>query len=134
VALSAATPGATATGSLNPVTISDLRGTNAGCDLVGQVTDFTSTAGGVIPADNLGWTPSASAVTSGLRAAGGVQAAVSPGVPAAPGSGLGASRALCKATAGSSVGSSTCGAALSLGVPESSAAGSYAAVLTLALA
>ncbi|WP_051799591.1 HtaA domain-containing protein [Catenuloplanes japonicus] len=136
VALSAATPGATATGSLNPVTVSDLRGTNAGWDLVGQVTDFTSTGGGVIPADNLGWTPTASVVTSSLKAAGGVTAAVSPGSPAAPGagSGLGASRALCKAAAGSSLGSSTCGAALSLGVPESSAAGSYAAVLTLTLA
>lgn len=136
VALSAATPGATATGSLNPVTVSDLRGTSTGWDLVGQVTDFTSTAGGVIPADNLGWTPSASVVTSGLKAAGGVTASVSPGSPAAPGTGngLGASRALCSAAAGSSLGSSTCGAALSLGVPESSAAGSYAAVLTLTLA
>ncbi|GAB7036417.1 MULTISPECIES: HtaA domain-containing protein [Catenuloplanes] len=135
VALSAATPGATATGALNAVTVSDLRGTNAGWDLVGQATDFTSTTGGVIPADNLGWTPTATVVSSGLQAANGVTAAVTPGAPAAPGSGLGSSRALCSADAGSSLGSSTCGAALSLGVPESSAAGSsYAAVLTLTLA
>ncbi|MDP9795104.1 hypothetical protein J2S43_003616 [Catenuloplanes nepalensis] len=83
---------------------------------------------------NLGWTPTATVVGSGLRAANGVTAAVTPGAPAAPGSGLGSSRALCSADAGSSLGSSTCGAALSLGVPESSAAGSYAAVLTLTLA
>jgi hypothetical protein len=134
VALSAATPGQSATGSLNAVTVSDLRGTSAGWDLVGQVTDFTSAAGATLPAANLGWTPSASVVTSGLKAATGAKNAVAPGGEVAPGTGLGTSRTLCSAETGSSLGSSTCGAALELGVPESSAAGEYSAVLTLTLA
>jgi hypothetical protein len=134
VSLSAATPGQTATGALNAVTVSDLRGTNAGWDLVGQVTEFKSTGGGVIPAANLGWTPTAQAATSGLVAVAGVQNAVAPGAPVAPGVGLGASRTLCSAETGSSLGSATCGAALNLGIPESSAAGEYSAVLTLTLA
>jgi hypothetical protein len=134
VSLSAATPGQTATGALNAVTVSDLRGTNAGWDLVGQVTEFKSTGGGVIPAANLGWTPTAQAATGGLVAAAGVQNAVAPGAPVAPGVGLGASRTLCSAETGSSLGSATCGAALNLGIPESSAAGEYSAVLTLTLA
>lgn len=136
VALTAVTPGQTATGNLNAVTVSDLRGTNAGWDLVGQVTDFTNAGGAVIPADNLGWTPTAAVATSTLVAADGVANAVTPGGPAAPGagSGLGSSHTLCSAETGSSLGSSTCGAALSLGVPESSAAGEYSGVLTLTLA
>jgi hypothetical protein len=136
VALSAVTPGQTATGTLNPVTVSDLRGTNTGWDLVGQVTDFTNAGGAVVPADNLGWAPTAAVAASSLVAADGVANAVTPGGPAAPGagSGLGSSRTLCTADTGSSLGSSTCGAGLSLGVPESSAAGEYSAVLTLTLA
>ncbi|MFI5935294.1 HtaA domain-containing protein [Actinoplanes sp. NPDC051494] len=134
VALSAATPGQTATGNLNAVTVSDLRGTNAGWDLVGQVTDFTSAAGGSVPAENLGWTPTATVAGSSLKAADGVRNAVAAGGPVAPGSGLGTSRTLCSAETGSSLGSSTCGAALNLGIPESSAAGEYSAVLTLTLA
>jgi len=136
VALTAVTPGQTATGNLNAVTVSDLRGTNAGWDLVGQVTDFTNAGGAVVPADNLGWTPTAAVATSTLVAADGVANAVTPGGPAAPGagSGLGSSHTLCSAETGSSLGSSTCGAALSLGVPESSAAGEYSGVLTLTLA
>ena len=134
VALSAATPGQTATGKLNTVTVSDLRGTNAGWDLVGQVTDFTSGAGSTVPAANLGWTPSATVPTSGLQAADGVKNAVVPGGAVAPGSGLGTSRTLCSADTGSSLGSASCGAALELGIPESSAAGEYSGVLTLTLA
>ncbi|GAA0439852.1 hypothetical protein Aca07nite_48400 [Actinoplanes capillaceus] len=134
VALSAATPGQTATGNLNAVTVSDLRGTSAGWDLVGQVTEFTAAGGAVIPAANLGWTPSAQVATSGLVAANGAKNAVTAGAPVAPGAGLGSSRTLCSAETGSSLGSATCGAALNLGIPESSAAGEYSAVLTLTLA
>ncbi|MEV6350734.1 HtaA domain-containing protein [Actinoplanes sp. NPDC051851] len=133
VSLSAATPGQTATGSLNAVTVSDLRGTNSGWDLVGQVTDFTATGGGSIPAANLGWTPSAAVASTGLVSAGGVKNVVAAGDTVAPGTGLGSSRTLCTADTGSSLGSATCGAALSLGIPESSAAGEYSAVLTLTL-
>ncbi|WP_433792602.1 HtaA domain-containing protein [Actinoplanes sp. CA-252034] len=133
VTLSAATPGQTATGALNAVTVSDLRGTNAGWDLVGQVTEFKST-GGVIPAANLGWTPTAQVAATSLVAANGVANKVAPGGPVAPGTGLGASRTLCSAETGTSLGSATCGAALNLGIPESSAAGEYSAVLTLTLA
>ncbi|WP_229067562.1 HtaA domain-containing protein [Actinoplanes sp. DH11] len=134
VALSAATPGQTAAGALNAVTVSDLRGTNSGWDLVGQVTDFASTGGGKIPAANLGWTPTASVVDSTLVDAAGVSNKVTAGNPIAPGTGLGSSRTLCSAETGSSLGSASCGAGLELGIPESSAAGEYSAVLTLTLA
>ena len=43
----------------NPATVEDLRGTDAGWSLVGQSSDFTADTG-TIPADQLGWAPSAS--------------------------------------------------------------------------
>ncbi|XTZ18422.1 HtaA domain-containing protein [Micromonospora echinospora] len=132
VALSAAAPGAVAGGALNAVTVSDLRGSNAGWNVVGQVEDFTGTPGGVIAADNLGWTPSASVVDDGLV---GTPGAVTPGSRAVPGAGtgLGGARTLCGAAAGASAGTFQCGAALDLGVPASTAPGDYTATLTLTL-
>lgn len=63
----------TATGALNTATVSDLRGTNAGWNLVGQVSDFTGDVG-TIGAENLGWTPSAAAVNTGVGTPGTVTA------------------------------------------------------------
>ncbi|WP_281896559.1 HtaA domain-containing protein [Micromonospora humidisoli] len=130
VALPAVSNGQVTTGALNAATVADLRGTNAGWSLVGQVSDFASTTGGTIAADNLGWTPSATVGTDGLAGTPGV---VTPGAPAAPGAGLGTARALCTSATGASNGTFTCGAELQLGVPASALAGDYSAVLTLTL-
>ncbi|MEW2379661.1 HtaA domain-containing protein [Micromonospora sp. NPDC047812] len=130
VALPAVTNGQVASGALHDATVADLRGTDAGWSLVGQVSDFTSSTGGVIAADNLGWVPSAVAVDDPLA---GDPGTVVPGAVAAPGAGLGAARALCTSAAGASGGTFTCGARLDLGVPVSAAAGDYAATLTLTL-
>ncbi|SCL72379.1 HtaA domain-containing protein [Micromonospora peucetia] len=130
VALPAVTNGQVASGALHDATVADLRGTDAGWSLVGQVSDFASGTGGVIAADNLGWTPSAVAVDDPL---GGNPGTVVPGAVAAPGAGLGGARALCTSAAGASGGTFTCGAQLNLGVPASAAAGDYTATLTLTL-
>ncbi|WP_343448451.1 HtaA domain-containing protein [Micromonospora oryzae] len=130
VALPAVSNGQVASGALNTATVADLRGTNAGWSLVGQVSDFASAGGGSIDADNLGWVPSASVVTDGLAGAPGV---VTPGATAAPGAGLGTARALCTSASGASNGTFGCGAQLNLGIPASAPAGDYTAVLTLTL-
>ncbi|MGW4460743.1 HtaA domain-containing protein [Micromonospora sp. NPDC004704] len=132
VALGAVDPGGTATGNLNKVTVTDQRGTNAGWSLVGQVENFTSAAGGVIAADNLGWTPNASVVNDGLVGTPGV---VTSGAVANPGAGtgLGTARALCTSAAGASAGQFECGARLDLGVPASTSPGDYTATLTVTL-
>ncbi|MFG1780090.1 HtaA domain-containing protein [Micromonospora sp. NPDC049051] len=130
VALPAVTNGQVASGALHDATVADLRGTDAGWSLVGQVSDFTSSTGGVIAANNLGWVPSAVAVDDPLA---GRTGTVVPGAVAAPGAGLGEARSLCTSAAGASGGTFTCGAQLNLGVPVSAAAGDYAATLTLTL-
>ncbi|WP_432897277.1 HtaA domain-containing protein [Micromonospora matsumotoense] len=130
VTLPAVSNGQVTNGALNAATVADLRGTNAGWSLVGQVADFASASGGAIAADNLGWTPSATVGVDGLAGAPGV---VTPGAPAAPGAGLGTARALCTSATGASNGTFTCGAQLHLGVPASAPAGDYSAVLTLTL-
>ncbi|WP_433533313.1 HtaA domain-containing protein [Micromonospora sp. CA-263727] len=132
VALSAAHPGAVANGALNAVTVSDLRGTNAGWNVIGQVEEFTSVLGGTIAADNLGWAPNASVLADGLVGATGV---VTPGGRANPGAGtgLGSARTLCSSAAGASAGSFRCGADVDLGVPAGTAPGDYSATLTLTL-
>ncbi|GLU50442.1 HtaA domain-containing protein [Nocardiopsis ansamitocini] len=117
-----------ASGELNTATVSDLRGTGAGWNLVGQVSDFAG-ATGSIAASNLGWTPSAAVVDDGL----GVPGRVAPGAVVLPGQGLGSARTLAGSPAGSSAGTFTAGAGLELGVPADVAPGSYAATLTLTL-
>ncbi|MFI9639278.1 HtaA domain-containing protein [Micromonospora sp. NPDC051925] len=130
VALPAVSNGQVTTGALNTATVADLRGTNAGWSLVGQVSDFASAGGGTIAADNLGWVPNAAVGTDGLAGTPGV---VTPGATAAPGAGLGTARALCTSATGASNGTFTCGAQLNLGVPASALAGDYTAILTLTL-
>ncbi|GIG61222.1 hypothetical protein Lfu02_55940 [Longispora fulva] len=124
VTLTGGIVGGSATGALNAAKVVDLRGTNAGWNLVGQVDDFKNAGTGVIGADNLGWAPSASKVSgSGAVVAG----------SSAP-NGLGTAKTLCKAVANSSAGTFTCGANLSLNIPDTTAPGSYSATLTLTLA
>lgn len=121
-------------GDLNSVRITDARGTAAGWNLTGQVSDFT-TEGGTILADNLGWSPTAQALQGGLPTAGEAGMLVHAGDPAAPGSGTGLAQArtLCDAPSGRSAGAADCGGGLSLGIPGNAHAGTYTAVLTLTL-
>ncbi|MEU8259060.1 Ig-like domain-containing protein [Micromonospora sp. NPDC048999] len=119
--------GGQATGALNKATVTDLRGTNAGWNLVGQVQDFVN-GNAQIPGDNLGWTPNAAKVDASGNVVAGATAA--PGA----GTGLGSAHTLCKADSGTSAGVFACGAGLTLTIPDSAAPGSYAATLTLTLA
>ncbi|WP_439675488.1 hypothetical protein [Embleya sp. MST-111070] len=118
-------------GALNPLTVSDARGTNAGWTLTGQASDLTS-AGGRIVGDNLGWTPTAKSVT-GTLPTGGTTASVTPGTRADPGTGLGRAHTLCASATGTSAGSFECGATLKLGVPGTTVPGTYTGTLTLTL-
>lgn len=130
VTLPAVANGAVTSGPLNTATVADLRGTNAGWSLVGQVGDFTAVGDAVIAANNLGWAPTATAVNDPLVGATGT---VTPGPVAQPGAGLGTARALCTSAAGASAGSFTCGGQLNLGVPAGAVPGDYTATLTLTL-
>ncbi|WP_160422953.1 M64 family metallopeptidase [Agromyces seonyuensis] len=119
-------------GMLSPFRVVDARGTAAGWDLTGQVSDLTS-GSGMILADNLGWEPAAEAVTGSLPTPDGQAPQVEPGALERPGTGLGEPASLCSAPAGHSAGAFSCGGGLTLGVPGSTPAGVYAGVLTLTL-
>jgi subtilisin family serine protease len=119
-------------GSLNPVKVADGRGSNAGWNLTGQVSDFVG-PNGLIVANNLGWDPNASVVTGDLPVAPGTVSTVTPGPLAPAGNGLGDARGLCSSPAGASAGAFSCGAGLGLGIPGSTLAGTYTGVLTLTL-
>lgn len=121
--LAGGTVGGSATGDLQTATVTDLRGSNAGWSLTGQLEDFNTTpATTPIPAGNLTWDPSATK-TSG-------SGTVTEGAT----SNLGDTKTLCSAATASSAGVFTCGADLTLSVPDTAAPGSYAATLTLTLA
>jgi hypothetical protein len=121
-------------GALNAVTVKDGRGTAAGWNLTGQVSDFVG-PNGVIVADNLGWTPSASVIEGTLPTAPGTEHVVNAGAAATPGlgTGLAESRSLCNSPVGGSAGAAQCGGGLTLGVPGSARIGTYTGVLTLTL-
>ena len=125
VVLTGGTVGGSATGALNTATVVDLRGSTAGWVLTGQVEDFTGA--GTISGNNLGWAPSASKVSG--------SGSVTAGSAAAPGAttGLGTARTLCSAVPNASAGTFTCGAGLTLVIPDNVAPGGYAATLTLTL-
>ncbi|PJJ63314.1 M64 family metallopeptidase [Compostimonas suwonensis] len=119
-------------GELHPVQVVDSRGTSAGWDLTGQVSDFTSGTGTIL-ADNLGWRPTAETYVGDLPVAPDETSAVTAGDVAAPGTGLGTASTLCSAETGHSSGSFTCAGGLDLGIPGSSRLGTYTGVLTLTL-
>ncbi|TDB93945.1 WxL domain-containing protein [Actinomadura sp. 7K534] len=121
--LSTVAPGEHSTGALRTATVTDARGTQAGWNLVGEVTDFSHAQGGTIPKGNLAWTPTAQVVDDGS------QGSVTPG---AAGS-LGGARTLASSAAGSSGGVFQAGAGLDLSVPAGTSPGDYTATLTLTL-
>ena len=154
VSMNSAGPGEVATGALKQLTIRDPRGTNAGWTVTGQVTptagpivastaaktpDFISTSPTglvkTIPANNLGWRPSAVLAPTNPPGSTGV-------VTAGPAltdttqpwlDGLGTARTLCSAAAGQSGGVFYCDAALYLGIPPDASKGTYTGNVTLTL-
>ena len=125
VALTGGTVGGQATGAMQKATVTDARGTNTGWNLTGQVSNFTGTPAGTIAAAQLGWTPNATKVSG--------PGAVTAGANATPGSGLSSAKTLCSAATGASTGVFDCTAGLTLGIPTSTAPGSYTGTLTLTL-
>lgn len=124
----------TTSGALNPLTVTDMRSTSLGWNLIGQSTAFTGPNGATIPAADLGWAPTASIVTGTLPGDPTQPApTVSAGANVVPGMGLGSAKTLCSSPAGSSTGAFTCGGQLTLGIPANARAGTYVATLTLTL-
>ncbi|MFE1949368.1 MULTISPECIES: WxL domain-containing protein [Streptomyces] len=117
--------GGAAKGDLQTVTVKDFRGGPAGWSLTGKVTDFTGPGGASIGGDKLSWTPkcatkagSPSTCKAGSAGAVGSAGATLASAPDAAATG----------------GEFTVDAGLSLNVPQFTAPGSYAGVLTLTLA
>jgi hypothetical protein len=113
--------GGAATGSLPQATVTDLRGTNVGWNVTGDLTDFAN-GPSTIPNGNLSWTPSAAKV-SGTGT-----------VTAGSSANLGQTRTLCLAASGGSSGVFHCDAGLNLSIPDTASPGEYTATLTLTLA
>jgi ABC-type phosphate transport system substrate-binding protein len=120
------TPPATATGTLNDVTVTDTRNTYPGWSVSGQVSSFTSGSGASIPGDQLGWTPTAVGPLTGGAALG---PAVSPGTTT---NGLAdAAQVLASAPGGQGLGTNTLSASLILDIPAATPAGGYSGLLTV---
>ncbi len=148
-----------AVGQMYQMTVTNSRGTDAGWDLTGQVTDLVdgTNLGGTcpaadpstwnnhcIPGDNLGWSPSAAVAHTQVL---GDVADVNPGTavyppgfllqpdPLTPTGLESTALTLCSTPDdGTSGGTFTCGAGLALSVPASAAAGTFTGTLTLTLA
>jgi len=117
--------GSSATGALNPVTVSDTRNTFPGWSVSGQESNFTGTPSGTISGDQLGWVPNDTSLGTGVVVGPSVAPGTSPG-------GLGDTAAvLASATAPNGSGTSVLGAALTLDIPAAAPAGTYAGVMTI---
>ena len=118
--------GSSATGVLNPVTVSDTRNTFPGWSVSGQEAAFTgsgSAAGYTFSGNQLGWAPTDISLVNG--------AVLGPAVAAA-GPGLGTTAAtLASAVAPNGFGTDVLSAILTLAIPASSAAGPYSGTLTI---
>ncbi|MGC0419140.1 WxL domain-containing protein [Embleya sp. AB8] len=115
----------TMTGKLNTVTVTDLRGGNAGWTLTGSVTDFATQAGESIPADHFSWKPKATKAD-----------AKSKGTPVAGSAGtIGTGATLASVPQGTSNtgGTFAADADIDLKVPAYQGAGDYSATLTLSI-
>lgn len=115
----------TSTASLGAITVKDYRGGTFGWSLTGTVSDFTGTPAGTIPKANLAWTPSC------VDTAGAVNAVAAVAGSAGPVDG----GTLCSAPANAAGtgGSFDAAAGLSLTVPATQLAGTYAATLVITL-
>ena len=119
---------ANGTGNLNgnAITVSDTRNTTPGWSVTGQESAFagsTTATGFTISGNQLGWTPTDTALGTGVT----LGATVAPGAP-----GLGTTAAtLASAHAGSGTGTSNLSANLLLAIPAAQHAGVYSGTLTL---
>jgi hypothetical protein len=137
VVLTEATNGLSASGTIDPVVVTDTRtglapnpsvpslvnGFNGfpGWSVVGQATNFTapnSHPAGTIPVANLNWTPSTPSQGDFV-------------LGAATTAGLGTAQTLATAASGHGNGASTLSASLMLTIPSSAPAGAYSSTLTL---
>jgi phosphate transport system substrate-binding protein len=126
VTLTSDAAGDTATGVLNPITVSDTRNTYPGWSVTGQTSDFTgggTASGSTISGNQLGWVPAGSSLAAGATLGSTV-------TPAAPGLGS-AAAVLASAAPGGGVGTSSLGANLTLDIPVTAAAGPYLSTLTI---
>ncbi|HTU74918.1 MAG TPA: Ig-like domain-containing protein [Trebonia sp.] len=125
-----AVSGATATGTLNPITVADSRNTYPGWSVSGQTSDFTETTTtptGDIPGDDLGWAPTDSALADSAALGSPVTAGSTPGLGDT-------AETLASAAGGDGFGTSTLGANLTLNIPGSAPAAAYNAALTVTAA
>jgi phosphate ABC transporter phosphate-binding protein len=120
--------GATATGNLTPIIVSDTRNTYPGWSVSGMAGNFTGTGLAIpytIPADDLGWVPGTATLPTGIAIGPAIPAGTSPG-------GLGDSGGvLADAADGYGYGTYTFDAALTLDIPATAPAGSYTGTLTI---
>jgi phosphate ABC transporter phosphate-binding protein len=120
--------GASATGNLTPIIVSDSRNTYPGWSVSGLAGNFTGTGLAIpytIPADDLGWVPGTATLPAGITLGPAIVAGTSPG-------GLGdAGGVLADAADGYGYGTYTFDAALTLDIPAAAPAGSYTGTLTI---
>ncbi|HUN34051.1 MAG TPA: Ig-like domain-containing protein [Trebonia sp.] len=125
-----AVSGSTATGALNPITVTDSRNTYPGWSVSGQTSDFTETSTtptGDIPGDDLGWAPTDTALADNAALGSAVTAGSKPGLGDT-------AETLASAAAGDGFGTTTLGANLTLDIPASAPAAAYTGALTVTAA
>ena len=118
------TSGSSATGSTSAVTVADTRSGAPGWSVSGQDGTWTNgTDNTTFSGDQLGWTPTDTALATGATLGGTI-------APAGPGLGTTAAT-LASAPAGSGTGTSTLGADLTLAIPATATPGPYTSGLTI---
>jgi hypothetical protein len=119
--------GLSATGTTTPITVNDTRNSYPGWSVSGQDGSWTGTgtaAGGSFTGNQLGWTPTDTALAPGVTLGTAVTAA-------SPGLGTAAPLASVHAALGNGYGTTTLGANLTLAIPATAPAGPYTSGLTI---
>ena len=119
--------GLSATGTTTPITVNDTRNSYPGWSVSGQDGSWTGTgtaAGGTFTGNQLGWTPTDTALAPGVTLGSAVTAA-------SPGLGTAAPLASVHAALGNGYGTTTLGANLTLAIPATAPAGPYTSGLTI---
>jgi hypothetical protein len=119
--------GLNATGATTPITVTDTRNSFPGWSVSGQDGAWTGTgsaAGGTFSGNQLGWTPTDTALAPAVTLG-------SPVAPGAPGLGTAATLASVHAGVGNGFGPSALGANLALLIPGTAPAGPYTSGLTI---